>query len=76
VDLWWNPAVEEQAIARAHRMGQKSTVEVIRLITQGTIEEKIMEIQERKKDLIANVLDGDVIDKTLSEAEIREILGL
>ena len=76
VDLWWNPAVEEQAIARAHRMGQKNTVEVIRLITQGTIEEKIMEIQERKKDLIANVLEGDTVDKVLSEAEIREILGV
>ncbi|MFZ2576497.1 MAG: DEAD/DEAH box helicase [Lactococcus hircilactis] len=76
VDLWWNPAVEEQAVARAHRMGQKNTVEVIRLITQGTIEEKIMEIQERKKDLIANVLEGDVVDKALSAEEIREILGL
>lgn len=76
VDLWWNPAVEEQAIARAHRMGQKNTVEVIRLITQGTIEEKIMEIQERKKDLIANVLEGNTVDKVLSEAEIREILGV
>ncbi|QDK69972.1 DEAD/DEAH box helicase [Lactococcus protaetiae] len=76
IDLWWNPAVEEQAIARAHRMGQKNTVEVIRLITQGTIEEKIMDIQERKKDLIANVLEGDVVDKALSEAEIREILGV
>ncbi|MGO2960075.1 MAG: SNF2 helicase associated domain-containing protein [Lactococcus cremoris] len=76
VDLWWNPAVEEQAIARAHRMGQKNTVEVIRLITQGTIEEKIMEIQERKKDLIANVLEGDTVDKVLSEAEIWEILGV
>ena len=57
-------------------MGQKNTVEVIRLITKGTIEEKIMEIQERKKDLIANVLEGDTVDKVLSEAEIREILGV
>ena len=57
-------------------LGQKNTVEVIRLITQGTIEEKIMEIQERKKDLIANVLEGDTVDKVLSEAEIREILGV
>ncbi len=54
----------------------ENTVEVIRLITQGTIEEKIMEIQERKKDLIANVLEGDTVDKVLSEAEIREILGV
>jgi len=76
VDLWWNPAVEEQAIARAHRMGQKNRVEVIRLITQGTIEERMIAIQDRKKDLIANVLDGDAASSSLSESEIREILGL
>ena len=61
-DLWWNPAVEEQAIGRAHRMGQKQVVQVIRLITEGTIEEKILELQQRKKDLIAEVIepgDGD-----------------
>lgn len=48
-DLWWNPAVEEQAIGRAHRMGQKQVVQVIRLVTEGTIEEKILELQQRKK---------------------------
>ncbi|MCL2681151.1 MAG: DEAD/DEAH box helicase [Streptococcaceae bacterium] len=76
VDLWWNPAVEEQAVARAHRMGQKNTVEVIRLISKGTIEEKIMAIQERKKDMISNVLEGNHLDKNLTEDEIKEILGL
>ena len=40
VDLWWNPAVEDQAIGRAHRMGQEQNVEVYRMITRGTIEEK------------------------------------
>ena len=44
VDLWWNPAVEDQAIGRAHRMGQEQNVEVYRMITRGTIEEKIQEL--------------------------------
>lgn len=48
-DLWWNPAVEEQAIGRAHRMGQRNVVQVIRLITEGSIEEKILELQQRKR---------------------------
>lgn len=74
-DLWWNPAVEEQAIGRAHRMGQKQVVQVIRLVTEGTIEEKILELQQRKKDLIAEVIEpGDRGSTTLSEQDIRELL--
>ncbi|MGQ8873652.1 DEAD/DEAH box helicase [Paenibacillus sp. TSA_86.1] len=74
-DLWWNPAVEEQAIGRAHRMGQKQVVQVIRLVTEGTIEEKILELQQRKKDLIAEVIEpGDGGTTTLSEQDIRELL--
>ncbi|MBT2281962.1 DEAD/DEAH box helicase [Paenibacillus polymyxa] len=74
-DLWWNPAVEEQAIGRAHRMGQKQVVQVIRLVTEGTIEEKILELQQRKKDLIAEVIEpGDGGSTTLSEQDIRELL--
>ncbi|WEV60355.1 DEAD/DEAH box helicase [Streptococcaceae bacterium ESL0729] len=76
VDLWWNPSVEEQAISRAHRMGQKRTVEVIRLVTRGTIEEKIQEIQSKKQDLITTVLDGGVSNRNITEDEIMEILGL
>ena len=76
VDLWWNPAVEAQAISRAHRMGQKENVEVYRLITRGTIEEKILELQESKKHLISTVLDGGETSSSLSVDEIREILGL
>lgn len=76
VDLWWNPSVEEQAISRAHRMGQKSTVEVIRLITRGTIEEKIKEIQSKKQDLVTTVLDGGLSNRNITEDEIMEILGL
>lgn len=74
VDLWWNPAVEAQAIGRAHRMGQEQMVEVYRLITKGTIEEKIQELQEQKKHLVSQVLDGTESRASLSLAEIREIL--
>ena len=76
VDLWWNPAVEAQAIGRAHRMGQEQMVEVYRLITKGTIEEKIQELQEQKKHLVSQVLDGTESRSSLSLAEIREILGI
>lgn len=76
VDLWWNPAVEAQAIGRAHRMGQTETVEVFRLITRGTIEEKIQELQETKKHLVTTVLDGNEERASLTVEEIRAILGI
>lgn len=76
-DLWWNPAVEQQAADRAHRLGQKNVVHVIRLITQGTIEEKMFELQQKKKDLIDQVVQpGEAALSSLSEAEIRELLML
>ena len=78
-DPWWNPAVENQASDRAHRIGQKHVVEVIKLITKGTIEEKIIELQERKKELIDNMIDGNLSNanmlKTLSEEDIMYILN-
>lgn len=74
-DLWWNPAVEEQAADRAHRMGQKEVVQVIKLITNGTIEEKMSELQQKKKLLISDILDGDdQSNSRLTEQDIREIL--
>ena len=76
VDLWWNPAVESQAIGRAHRMGQDQAVEVYRLITRGTIEEKIQELQEQKKNLVSEVLDGTESRGSLTLTEIQEILGI
>ena len=76
VDLWWNPAVESQAIGRAHRMGQEQKVEVYRLVTRGTIEEKIQELQEQKKNLVSEVIDGTESRASLSLDEIREILGI
>ncbi len=76
-DLWWNPAVEEQAIGRAHRMGQRNVVQVIRLVTGGSIEEKILELQQRKKDLIEEVIEaGENKGARLSEEDIRELLSV
>ncbi|MDF1569753.1 MAG: DEAD/DEAH box helicase, partial [Spirochaetaceae bacterium] len=74
LDPWWNPAVEAQAVDRAHRMGQKRSVMAYRLITSGTIEEKVLELQEKKKNLITGVLgDGGIPD--LSEEEILSLFS-
>jgi len=73
LDPWWNPAVEAQAVDRAHRMGQTRPVMAYRLITEGTIEEKVLELQERKKDLIAGVL-GEGSNPKLSEKDLLKLL--
>lgn len=74
-DLWWNPAVEQQAADRAHRIGQKKVVQVIRMVTQGTIEEKMVELQKRKQDLIAEVIQpGEEALSAMTEEDIRELL--
>ncbi len=58
LDPWWNPAVEDQATDRAHRIGQQRPVTVYRLVAQGTIEEQILELHADKRELVAGVLDG------------------
>ncbi|MFD1737408.1 SNF2 helicase associated domain-containing protein [Bacillus salitolerans] len=73
-DLWWNPAVEIQAADRAYRMGQNHDVEVIKLISKGTIEEKIHDLQDQKKQLIDQVIHSNEKNTTLTEDEIRQIL--
>lgn len=77
-DPWWNPAVEEQASDRAHRIGQKKTVEVIKLISRGTIEEKIYDLQQKKKKLINSVIDenrnDDLMVTSLTEEELKDLL--
>ena len=74
-DLWWNPAVEQQAADRAHRMGQKNEVHVIRLIAKGTIEEKITQLQHKKQSLIDEVIhSGENSLSAMSEEDIKEIL--
>ena len=78
-DPWWNPAIENQATDRAHRFGQKNVVEVIKLISKDTIEEKILLLQEDKKELIESLMDEKEMDgkkfKRLSEDEILSLLG-
>ncbi|MGV3464334.1 MAG: SNF2 helicase associated domain-containing protein [Heyndrickxia sp.] len=74
-DTWWNPAVEEQAADRAHRIGQQNTVQVIKLISRGTIEEKINELQDKKRHLIDEIIHPDEGGAlSLTEEDIREIL--
>jgi hypothetical protein len=76
-DLWWNPAVEEQAADRAHRMGQTKVVQVIKLVSRGTIEEKINDLQEKKRNLVEEIIDpGDKRSLALTEEDIREILDI
>lgn len=76
-DPWWNPAVEDQASDRAHRIGQKNVVQVYKLLTEGTIEEKILELQQRKRDLIGSVLyPTQSFLNHLNEAEIKGMFGI
>ncbi|MPM99561.1 hypothetical protein SDC9_146753 [bioreactor metagenome] len=76
-DPWWNPAVEDQATDRAHRIGQKNVVEVIKLVSRGTIEEKIISMQEHKKELIDTIITGELTEGTmlnkLSKEELLEL---
>jgi SNF2 family DNA or RNA helicase len=73
---WWNYAAEQQAVDRAHRIGQKNTVFSYKLITSGTIEEKIIELQERKKEFAQALLDGESSsEKHLSEEDIDYLFG-
>lgn len=75
-DPWWNPAVEDQATDRAHRIGQTRVVTSYKLITRGTIEEKILTLQRRKREVIAAALTGEeAFTSGLSWDEIRELLG-
>ena len=75
-DMWWNPAVENQATDRVHRIGQTEKVSSYKLVTLGTIEEKIIQLQEGKKGLVKQVIgsDDDVISK-LTWNEVLEILS-
>jgi SNF2 family DNA or RNA helicase len=74
-DSWWNPAIEDQAADRVHRFGQQKSVQVIRMIMKGTIEEGINELQEQKRELIDTVIRTDDEKKTASLTK-DDILGL
>ncbi len=76
-DPWWNLAVQNQATDRAHRIGQENTVTVYKLITKGTIEENILHLQEKKRQLADQVLSGEEIGSgSFTKEELMEILGM
>ncbi|MEG1742084.1 MAG: helicase-related protein, partial [Acetivibrio sp.] len=76
-DPWWNPAVEEQATDRVYRIGQTNTVHVIKLITKGTIEEKIYKLQKRKRELSDSVIDAkEIFINRLTKEEIEDLFRM
>ncbi|NJN30506.1 MAG: ATP-dependent helicase [Synechococcales cyanobacterium RM1_1_8] len=74
MDPWWNPAVEDQASDRAHRMGQQRPVTIYRLVTQGTIEEKIVELHQQKRDLADSLLEGTEGSSKLSTSDLLKLI--
>ena len=76
-DPWWNPAVEDQATDRAYRIGQKRTVYSIKLITRGTVEEKVLAMQARKKAVIDATIESDEkVMQRMTWEDVRELLDL
>ena|GEM_PF-252237 len=75
-DPWWNPAVEDQATDRAHRIGQTKVVTVYRLIAKGTVEEKILQLSDKKRELVSNVLSTEGTPlKGLTKQDLDELFG-
>lgn len=76
LDPWWNPAAEAQAIDRAHRIGQTKPVNVYRLVARDTVEEKVVALQERKRDLFTRVVDeGAAMSRALTADDLRGLLS-
>ena len=76
VDPWWNPMVERQATDRAHRLGQENRVMVYKMITRGTVEEKMLKLQQRKQDLFNNIIENNVNPiKAVSWEDIQDLLA-
>ena len=74
MDPWWNPAVEDQASDRAHRIGQHRPVTVYRLVSEGTIEEKIVKLHQQKRDLADSLLEGSDMSGKLSAKDMLEMI--
>ena len=75
MDPWWNPAVEDQASDRAHRMGQKRPVTIYRLVAKDTIEDKIVDLHKHKRDLAHNLLEGGDVSGKMSVDEILNLIN-
>ena len=74
LDPWWNPAIEQQATDRAHRMGQHNAVTVYHFLSSGTIEEKIKRLHEQKRDLAENILEGTDMSGKITGKELLEMI--
>jgi SNF2 family DNA or RNA helicase len=74
MDPWWNPAVEDQATDRAHRMGQRRPVVVYRLIAKETVEEQILSLHEEKRDLVDSVLSGADVAGRLTAQDLANLI--
>ncbi len=76
LDPWWNPAIESQAVDRAHRMGQSRPVHAYRLIARDTVEEKVLELQGKKRELAASILgQGKSVLGDLTRTELEVLLS-
>lgn len=73
-DPWWNPAAEDQASGRAHRIGQQRPVTVYRLVNQGTLEEKIVSLHQDKRELADSVLEGSEVAGVLRAEELMALM--
>ena len=74
MDPWWNPAVEDQASDRAHRIGQSRPVTIYRLVARDTVEDRILALHHRKRELAAGVLEGSNLAGSMSEAELLDLI--
>jgi len=74
-DPWWNPAAEAQATDRAHRIGQKSVVTSIKLVTRDTVEQRVLEMQARKRELVSGLFESEGPQAPLDAAELGELIG-
>jgi len=75
LDPWWNPAVEDQASDRAHRIGQTRPVTIYRLVMADSIESRIVELHRAKRDLAAELLEGTDTAGRLTEQQLLELIG-
>ena len=76
MDPWWNPAAEQQAVDRIHRIGQDKEVHVYRLVAEGTIEEKVMQLKESKAALFDAVVgEGEFASAAVTVEDVRELFA-
>jgi SNF2 family DNA or RNA helicase len=74
LDPWWNPAAEDQAADRAHRIGQERPVMVHRLVTKDTVEERVLALQQKKREIAAAALEGSALGAQLTKDDLLALL--